>query len=343
MLKHFRGSIIFTLICLLCWGVVWYMSESTLAGAFSTFFIVLVLGVLETSLSFDNAIVNVTVLKKMDALRRRRFLTWGILIAVVGMRIIFPLVIVAIFWDISPWEAIRLAVTDPVMYGEILSSSHVAIAWFGGAFLMMVGFKFFFDIEKDVHRIKHIESRFTKLGKIEAVEAALVLIMLEVVSMFLPAGESHQFFISGVRGVVLYIIMDGISGLLGAGEATKSVQRSSAMLFVYLELLDASFSLDGVIGAFALSTNLIVIALGLGIGAYFVRSITIYLYEKWTLNKYLYLEHGAFYAIIALATIMLLSVYIHIPEVITWLIWAVLIGLSVFSSLRSAPKDQPHK
>lgn len=127
--------------------------------------------------------------------------------------------------------------------------------------------------------------------------------------------------------------MDGISWFLNA-EKSSTVVKNSAVLFVYLELLDASFSLDGVIGAFALSTNLIVIALGLGIGAYFVRSITIYLYEKWTLDTYKYLEHGAFYAIIALAVMMIAGVYVHIPEVITGLIWAVLIGLSVYSSTK---------
>lgn len=103
-----------------------------------TLFIVFVLGVLEVSLSFDNAVVNVTTLKSMSPVWRKRFLTWGILIAVVGMRIVFPVLIVAIFGNISPWEAVSLVINDHERYASILTSSHIAIAGFGGAFLLMV-------------------------------------------------------------------------------------------------------------------------------------------------------------------------------------------------------------
>lgn len=146
---------------------------------------------------------------------------------------------------------------------------------------MMVGFRFFFDKEKEIHWIGRVEKWMTKLGKIEAIEASVVLIVLEIISSFLPVAETHEFFISGVRGVVLYIIINGLGSFFDVkNNAVSSLAQKSVILFIYLELLDASFSLDGVIGAFALSTNIIVIALGLGIGAYFVRSITIYLYEK---------------------------------------------------------------
>lgn len=98
--------------------------------------------------------------------------------------------------------------------------------------------------------------------------------------------------------------------------------------------MDASFSFDGVIGAFALSTNLFIIALGLGIGAMFVRSLTIMLVKKSTMAEYRYLEHGAFWAILALAVMMFISVRVDIPEVITGLIGAGLIGIALLSSLR---------
>lgn len=335
MRKYFRGSFIFTIICLILAFIVWRNTEYSLATWLSTLFIVAVLGVLEVSLSFDNAVVNVTVLREMDEKRRKRFMTRWILIAVVGMRIIFPVILVSLFGDISPWSALVLAFNDSVQYGEILASSHVAIAWFGGAFLLMVGFKFFFDKEKEIHRIARLEKWMTKLGKIEAIEASVVLIILEILSNFIPVSEAHEFFVSGVWWVVLYIIINGLGSFFDVkNNPVSSLAQKSFILFVYLELLDASFSLDGVIGAFALSTNIIVIALGLGIGAYFVRSITIYLYEKWTLNTYRYLEHGAFYAIVALAVMMIMGIFLHIPEFIIGLIGAIMIGLSVWSSLR---------
>lgn len=339
-MKYFRGSIIFSVICLVAAFFLGFVQDGWVVW-WSTLFIVFVLWILEISLSFDNAVVNVSTLKTMSPLWRKRFLTWGILIAVVGMRIVFPVLIVAIFGNISPWEAISLVVNDHARYGEILTSSHIAIAWFGGAFLMMVGLAFFLNKEKEHHWFRRIERWLTKLGKMEAVEWACVLIFLELFSYLLPEAASHQFFISGVRWVITYIIVNGLSSLVGASweNTTMAVAKSGLMSFLYLELLDASFSLDGVIGAFALSQNIFVIALGLGIGAYFVRSITIYLYEKWTIAQYRYLEHGAFYAIIALALMMFIGTIYHIPEVITGLIGAVLIGFSLWSSVRAEKKS----
>ncbi|MEI7557503.1 MAG: DUF475 domain-containing protein [bacterium] len=86
---------------------------------------------LEISLSFDNAVVNATVLKKMDEKRQHRFLTWGIAIAVFGMRIFFPLIIVAIVGGINPIAALNLAIFDPNTYAAILTGSHITIAGFG--------------------------------------------------------------------------------------------------------------------------------------------------------------------------------------------------------------------
>ena len=98
---------------------------------------------------------------------------------------------------------------------------------------------------------------------------------------------------------------------------------------MYLELIDASFSLDGVLGAFALSKDIIIITIGLFIGAMFVRSLTIMLVEKKTLNQYLYLEHGAHWAIGVLAVLMFVSTIREVPEVITGLIGFIII-LSAF-------------
>lgn len=300
-----------------------------------TFFIVTVLALLEISISFDNAIVNTTVLKKMDEVWRKRFLTRWIAIAVFGMRIIFPLLIVALFSHISPWLAVHLAFADPEAYALALSASHTAILWFGGAFLLMVWCRYFFDVTKEVHWIPHIEKYLIKMGRLEAIEAAFVLIVLYVFWQFLEKQLFIDFFVSGVMGVVLFIFVDWLGKVLEAQNISSGfVTKASAMAFVYLEILDASFSLDGVIGAFALSKNLLVIALWLWIGAFFVRSMTIYLFEKWTLQTYAYLEHGAFWAICALAFCMFLGSIVHIPEIITWLISIVIIIASVISSVR---------
>jgi hypothetical protein len=298
-------------------------------------FIVAVLAILEVSLSFDNAVVNATVLKEMTPVWRRRFITWGIAIAVFGMRIVFPLLIVAIIARIDPFSALIMAATDPDQYSRVLTSAHVSVSAFGGAFLAMVGLKHFFDHEKDVHWIAIIERPLTRLGRIKALELWLVLLLLYVVSNWLPGSEQMEFLVVGGFGLVTYIAVEGISALLSVESAvTGEMARSGAAAFLYLEVLDASFSFDGVIGAFALSNNLFIIAIGLGVGAMFVRSLTILLVEHETLASYRYLEHGAFYAIIALAVIMFLNAVRHIPEVVTGLIGMGFIVTAFVDSVR---------
>ena len=338
MLRYYKGSIVFTLLCLA--AAVWYgwTLTGTAAGTLALVWIVVVLSILEISLSFDNAVVNATVLEDMDKVWQRRFLTWGMLIAVFGMRIIFPLAIVAIAAGLGPIETVRLSLNDPVRYEEIVSSAHVGIAGFGGAFLAMVGLKFFFDSDKEVHWIAVIEEKLAKFSRIQAVEIAFLLVALYLISLMLPDAEALTFLVAGTLGLVTFIAVEAISTILELQEearaATGTVVRSGLGGFLYLNVLDASFSFDGVIGAFALSNNMIVIALGLSIGALFVRSMTIHLVDKGTLSEYRYLEHGAFWAIIALGAIMLLSARYEIPETITGLIGAALIGVSLWWSIR---------
>jgi hypothetical protein len=334
-LKYFRNSFLATVAGLGLGAFLGWEATGSLVGALSTMFIVAVLAILEVSLSFDNAVVNATVLKEMTPVWRRRFITWGIAIAVFGMRIIFPLVIVAIIARIDPLSALVMAATEPDRYSRLLTSAHVSVSAFGGAFLAMVGLKHFFDYEKDVHWIAVIERPLARLGRIEAVELGLVLLLLYLVSTWLPGHEQVEFLIVGIFGLLTYIAVDGISALLSVESAiSEEVARSGAAAFLYLEVLDASFSFDGVIGAFALSNNLFIIAIGLGVGAMFVRSLTIVLVERETLASYRYLEHGAFYAIFALAVIMFLNAVRHIPEVITGMIGAGFIVTAFVDSIR---------
>lgn len=337
--RYFLWSSVFTILALGVGFVVGYMSKGTIWGWLSTMFIVLVLWLLESSISFDNAIVNVNVLKHMDTKRQKRFLTWGMIIAVFGMRVLFPILLVSIFAKIDPIEALKLAISSPDKYGQILSDSHVVIAWFGGAFLMMVGLKFFLNKEKNIHWLNRLEKGMTKLGQMEAIEAACVLLVLELFSYFIDPSYAHEFFVAGVWGVVLYIFINWIEAFFGHGnQGANMIAKTWFASFLYLEILDASFSLDWVIWAFALSNNLLIIAVGLGIGTFFVRSFTIYMLRQGTLSSYRYLEHGAFYAVIALAIMMFVGARIHLPEVLIWTLWLIFIVLSLYSSWRANKK-----
>ncbi len=338
MLQFYKGSILFSAACLV--AAAWYgwAVTGTLAGTLSLLWIVVVLSILEVSLSFDNAVVNAKVLQEMDAVWQKRFLTWGMVIAVFGMRVVFPLAIVAIAAGLGPVDTIKLSLEDPERYEAIVSSAHIGIAGFGGAFLAMVGLKYFFDSDKEVHWIGAIERTLSSFARVEALEIALLLIALYLISLALPDADALTFMVAGTLGIVTFIGVEAISTILELQEearaATGALVRSGLGGFLYLNVLDGSFSFDGVIGAFALSNNMVVIALGLSIGAMFVRSMTIMLVQKGTLAQYRYLEHGAFWAIVALGGIMLLSAKFHIPEAITGLIGAVLIGISLWWSIR---------
>ncbi|WP_416908788.1 MAG: DUF475 domain-containing protein [Polymorphobacter sp.] len=335
MLKHFSGSIAFTVASLAAAAAYGWFVQGGMAPMLQILWICIVLSVLEVSLSFDNAVVNATVLKDMDPVWQRRFLTWGIIIAVFGMRIVFPVLIVAIAGQLGPVEAVQLSLNDPERYAAIVTDAHESIMGFGGAFLMLVGMKFFFNADKKHDWIGVIERPLRRLADLEAAEIMIVLAALYAVAQQLPPEKSGEFFFSGMFGIFTFFAVAWISSSLKAPAGTvDSAARAGLGAFLYLEVLDASFSFDGVIGAFALTNNLIVIALGLGIGAMFVRSMTIALVREGTLGRFRFLEHGAFWAILALAVVMFANVIVHIPETVTGLIGAGLIGLSLVSSVR---------
>ena len=333
--SYFRWAFAVTVFGLALGAWLGWRTTGTLGGAATLFFVCAVLAVLEISLSFDNAIVNANKLKTMAPIWRRRFLTWGIVIAVFGMRIVFPLAIVAAAAHIGPLEALRMAAARPEEYARIMQAAHLPIAAFGGTFLMMVGLTYFFDQEKDVHWIVGLERNMARFATVEGIEIAVVLAFLLGFSELLDPAAQPVFLRAGLYGLLTFLAVEVLGGLIDATQRTLGEAAKGGLgAFLYLEVLDASFSFDGVIGAFALSQNLFVIAIGLGIGAMYVRSLTIMLVDRGTLTAYRYLEHGAFYSVFVLAVVMFAQVLVPIPEVVTGLGGAVLIGLSLISSIR---------
>jgi len=304
-------------------------------GGFAALMLLLLLATLETTLSFDNAVVNAKVLSRMNARWQQRFLTWGIPIAVFGTRLVLPVIIVALAAGLSPIAVVWLAIFDPVHYSEYLHAAHVSIAAFGSVFLLLVSFKYFFNDRKTVHWIVLIERWLSRWGGIEAIEIALVLTILLLATLIAPL-KAAEILVAGLVGVILFVIIQGIAQSFEAG-ATKSADmaaKAGVALFIYLNVLDSAFSLDGVVAAFAISTSVPIIALGLGVGALFVRSFTIMLVRAKTLETLVYLEHGAHYAILGLAIAMLVGIFVEVPEAITGLIGFVFIGFAYLSSRR---------
>nr|WP_240188832.1 DUF475 domain-containing protein [Nakamurella flavida] len=360
-----------------------------LYGGPSALFLCVILGILEISLSFDNAVINATILQRMSDFWQKIFLTVGIVIAVFGMRLVLPLVIVWLAAGLNPIAAFDLAMNPPAdgaayfpdgraSYETLLTDAHPIIAAFGGMFLLMLFLSWVFE-EREHTWLSALERPLAKAGKLDAMAVLVSMIVLLVVSETL-AEDAETVLFSGVVGIVLYLAVNGLGTLFEAGQeddettadtavdkalagangtdttdnptadpsAVQSKARSGGptqlvratgkagfFLFLYLEVLDASFSFDGVIGAFAITSDPIIIALGLGlIGAMFVRSLTVFLVRKGTLAEYVYLEHGAHWAIGALAAILMVSIGVHVNEIITGLLGVAFIGAAFLSSVR---------
>lgn len=296
-----------------------------------------ILLVLEVTFSFDNAVINSKVLKTMSRFWQMIFLTVGIFIAVFVVRFILPIFIVMIAGGgLGFTEVITLALNDTEKYEAVLRTGAPMIEAFGGAFLLMIGISYFLDREKEVHWITWLEPFLSKAGRFENLK---VFIMLSVAALlYFTVDEKYQatVLIASVLGIVLHIGLE-LFGSLFTTDTNAIVEKTgwaAFASFMYLEVLDASFSLDGVIGAFAITSSVVLIIAGLGAGAIWVRSLTIYLLRAGTLAKYRYLEHGAHWAIMALGLVMFIKLY-HVdpPEWITGSMGMVFILTAVLSSI----------
>lgn len=299
----------------------------------AAFITTVILAVLEISLSFDNAVVNAKVLKTMSAAWRKVFLTVGILIAVVGVRLLLPVLLVSIFAHIGFNQVVQLALHDPAEYGEMLHHIHPEIAAFGGIFLLLLFLDYILG-ERKILWLRQIELPLIKLGRFKRLDVVVALLALLGAANF--AGEEHtaSMLISGIIGAVIYITIKSLSDFFENSAALQTAAKSGLIGFIYLEVLDASFSLDGVLGAFAITSNILVIMVGLGIGALWVRSMTIHLVETDTLARFRYLEHGAHYAIGVLAVLLLVSASQEISELITGLVGFGIIIAALADSIR---------
>jgi hypothetical protein len=311
------------------------------------FLVIIALTALEVGLSFDNAVVNARILKRMSHVWRRVFLTVGILVAVFGVRIILPIVLVSLAIGTSFGSVVDLALNHPEEYGHKLEEAHPMIASFGAVFLLMIFLEYFFESRK-VKWLPPVERAFEKVGRLKNIGPIFGVLAIVIASRLVPQESQETVIIAGLTGLLIYMIIHAVDVFLRQAGIEKSLRSAASNTFkvgltgfIYLEVIDASFSLDGVIGAFAITSDILLIAIGLGIGALFVRTITIHVLEHGIIDRYRYIEHGAHYAIGALALIMLTSLKLEIPEVITGLAGLTIIIISLIHSSIVARREGP--
>jgi hypothetical protein len=329
-----------------------FSSVATLAVAVTAILLVgpgalwplLVLSVIEVTFSFDNAVVNAKVLTKMSPLWQKLFLSIGIIIAIFGMRLVFPVLLVALTAGLPGRDVIDLALHHPEQYAHHLEQAHPVITAFGGAFLLMLALHFFVDGNKKHHWVGGVEHFLARIGRwwVPTLVTAVAIVGLAL----LPANHhGAETLRAGAIGLLTYAVLHGLTALMGLGSDSANKKAhftgwTAFMMFVYLEVLDASFSLDGVLGAFAITSNVLLIMAGLGIGAVWVRSLTVFMVRRGTLEAYRYLEHGAHYAIAVLAMVMLAGAFIEVPDIVTGGLGLGCIAAALVSSIR-ANRRQP--
>ncbi|MBS2962997.1 DUF475 domain-containing protein [Actinocrinis puniceicyclus] len=333
-------------------GVAHLVAISCLVGAYLVdglhgLTVAALLGVLEVAVSFDNAIVNATVLARMGQFWQRMFFTVGIVIAAIGMRLLVPLAIVSVGARLSPDSAVRLAYSDPLRYRDVLIAAQPGIAAFGGAFLLMIFFGFVFE-ERQETWIGWIERPLRRLGRLPRIAEVLVLAFALVAAGSVREGEALKVVVGVVAGLGSYLLVNGAGELIaeqadadGASRPRATVTgRAAFFLFCYLELLDATFSFDSVMGAFSVTLDIALITIGLAIGAAYIRALTVYVVRRGTLDEYRYLEHGAYYAIGILAVLLMVEVWHDVPDVLTAGVGAAMIIAAVASSLAARRRQE---
>ncbi|MGE5258823.1 MAG: DUF475 domain-containing protein [Hyphomicrobiales bacterium] len=301
-----------------------------LTGAILT---ILGLAVFESITSIDNAIINAEVLATMQARARRWFLTWGILIAVFGVRGMLPWLIVWIMAPgLDPWQALTATFTaDPAAQSAIQDSAPILLIG-GGVFFIFLFCNWLFQEPKKFGLPG--EDFFARQG---AWFYAVVSVTLMLIVWFALKQEPMLGF-GAVVGSTAFFITHGFKRYAESQEERllyHQTAMSDIAKILYLEVIDSTFSIDGVVGAFAFTLSVPLILLGNGIGAVVVRQLTIYNLEK--IKKYLYLKNGAMYSVLVLGFVMLAHGYgIDVPEWLAPLSTLVIVGYFFRKSWRHA-------
>jgi hypothetical protein len=300
--------------------------------------IVIIVLIIEIAFSFDNAVINAKILARLSRVWQTLFLTLGILIAVVGMRLVFPILLVALTANLHWTEVISIALNDPQTYANHIEAAHPALSAFGGGFLLMLSLCFFFNRNKTLHWLS-FERHMKKIGH-WAVPPVIAFALMGILAVLPMNHHGLETIKLGSIGIGVYLAIQLLLWIVGkvvhinAAKATKLTGLAALTSFFYLEILDASFSFDGVLGAFAITSDVILIAVGLGVGAFWVRSMTIFMVRHKTLDQFVFLEHGAHYAVAFLALTMLLGLLVSIPDYLTGIGTILIIGISFIDSKR---------
>jgi uncharacterized protein len=296
---------------------------------------VLGLALFEVISSIDNAIINAEVLNTMSKKARRWFLVWGMFFAVFMVRGLLPLLIIwAVNPSLGPVGAITATFSNDPHVTESIENSAPILLMGGGIFLVFLFFHWLF-LEPKYYGIKG--ERFIESQGVWFYAVVSVLLTL-VVWFSLQVNQWLAF--SAIVGSTAFFITHGFKQNAEASEQ-KLLKGKNALSdiskILYLEMIDATFSIDGVLGAFAFTLSVPLILLGNGLGAFVVRELTIHNIER--VKKYIYLKNGAMYSVLVLGVVMLFHGFgVHVPEWLSPLSTFLIVGFFFWKSKRALEK-----
>jgi len=280
----------------------------------SIFFIIIGLCVFEVVSSIDNAVINAEVLGTMSEKAKKWFLVYGILFAVFIVRGLLPWVIV---WvtnpGLGPIGALTATFSNDPHIKESFELSTPILMLGGGVFLLFLFLHWLFI--EDKHFGLPGEEFFVKHGAWFYAIVSVILVVIVAVAL----NYDSVLALSAVIGSSAFFITDGFKQNAESNEQqllSNKSGMSDISKILYLEIIDMTFSIDGVLGAFAFTTSVPLIILGNGLGAIVVRQLTMGNIEN--IKKYVFLKNGAMYSILCLGMVMILEGFkIEIPEYIT--------------------------
>jgi uncharacterized protein len=289
----------------------------------------------ETITSIDNAIINAEILSTMSEKARRWFLFWGLLFAVFVIRGALPWLIV---WmstpSLGPVGALTATFSsDPAVVAAIEQSAPILLIG-GGTFLVFLFFHWLF-LEKKEFGIRG--ERFIATKGVWFF--AIVSILLAVI-VWLALGRNPMMAFGAVIGSTAFFIVHGFRQNAEEQERKMvSGDLSDVSKIFYLEIIDATFSIDGVLGAFAFTMAVPLIIIGSGLGAFIVREMTVRNVDS--IKKYRYLKNGAMYSILCLGIIMILDSFgFDIPAFVSPIITFGVVGYFLYRSIKAIPKQE---
>lgn len=294
---------------------------------------ILGLSLFEIITSIDNAIINAEVLSTMSKKARRWFLLWGILFAVFIVRGLLPLIIIwAANPSLGPVGALTATFSGDKQVAHAIEQSSPILLIGGGTFLVFLFFNWLF-LEAKNFGLRG-ERFFQAQG---AWFFAVVSILLTVIVWFALQINSMMAF-GAVVGSTAFFIIHGFRQFAEVQEKkllNKAGNMSDISKIMYLEVLDSTFSIDGVVGAFAFTFSVPLILLGNGLGAIVLRQLTVGNIDR--IKKYKYLKNGAMYSILFLGAIMIIDSFgYHIPPWFSPVITFGTVGYFFLKSRREA-------